>query len=98
MRRANVERGSERPAPQLRPCGSLGHQVGDDIAQAVPAGQVRHAEGDELRPAARPPKRLALMVRARQALKLMARHPFQQLSQDGRMVSQGSILLWLAMS
>ena len=50
----------------------LGAQAADDVAQALQAGQLSQAEGDELRPAAHHAEFLALLVPPGLGVKFMS--------------------------
>ena len=71
----------------------LGAQVADDIAQALQAGQLSQAEGDELRPAAHHAESLVLLVPPGLGVEFMSGKQVEKLSEDYGIMGHGLELL-----
>jgi hypothetical protein len=71
---------------------SLRSQIGYDIAQAVPLGQMGRRKRHELGKPRHPPQRRANMVGLRERLKLMSGNKPQELAENRAMVTQGLVL------
>ena len=71
----------------------LGAQAADDIAQALQAGQLSQAEGDELRPAAHHAESLALLVPPGLGVEFLSGKQVEKLSEDCGIMAHGLELL-----
>ena len=71
----------------------MGAQAADDVAQALQAGQLSQAEGDELRPAAHHAKPLALLVPPGLGVEFMSGKQVEKLSEDCGIMGHGLDLL-----
>ena len=66
-------RAADRWHAQVIELGGLSAQIAHDVAQALPAGQLAQAEGDELRPAAHDAQALPALMVARLGVEFMSR-------------------------
>ena len=67
----------------------LGAQIADDVAQALQAGQLAEAEGDELRPAAHHAESLTLLVQSGLGVEFMSGKQVEKLPEDCVMMGHG---------
>jgi len=79
---------------------SLGIEVRYEIAKAASPGELAHGEGEELIPTAQRAQLPALMVPLGGSAELMSWKNFEDLGQNGRIVSQGLVssllsVVWL---
>jgi len=68
---------------------ALDSQVTDDVPKTAPACQLTQTQRNELAPATHLAQLLALVVVFRVCFKFMSRNQFEQLSENGAIVSQG---------
>ena len=86
-------RAADRWHAQVIELGGLSAQIAHDVAQALPAGQLAQAEGDELRPAAHDAQALPALMVARLGVEFMSRKQRQKLPEDCVMMGHGLDLL-----
>ena len=73
---------------------ALAFQIGLDVAQALPAGELRHGHADELIPARGGTKFLATMMLSGERFEIMSTEGFEQLMKGGVMMGQSLNLRW----
>ena len=74
---------------QVVELAGLRAEVADDVAQALPAGQLPESQGDELRPTGDDAQALAVLMVSGFSLEFVSRKQFEELPEDCAMMGRG---------